>query len=72
MAMDIVIPNVGESVASGVIAKWLKPDGAFVKRDEAVLELETDKVNMEIAAPADGTLRHAAKEGDTVNVGSAV
>jgi 2-oxoglutarate dehydrogenase E2 component (dihydrolipoamide succinyltransferase) len=72
MAMDIVIPSVGESVSSGVISKWLKPDGAAVKRDEAVLELETDKVNMEIVAPADGVLRHGAKEGDTVNVGASV
>ncbi|MBX3317219.1 MAG: 2-oxoglutarate dehydrogenase complex dihydrolipoyllysine-residue succinyltransferase [Phycisphaeraceae bacterium] len=72
MSTDILIPTVGESVASGVLSKWLKPDGAFVKRDEAVLELETDKVNMEIVAPADGILRHAAKEGDTVNVGAVV
>ncbi len=72
MAMDIVIPTVGESVASGVLSKWLKPDGAAVKRDEAVLELETDKVNMEIVAPADGVLRHGAKEGQTVNVGASV
>lgn len=70
--MDIVIPTVGESVTSGVLSKWLKPDGSFVKRDEAVLELETDKVNMEIVAPSDGTLRHAAKEGETVNVGTVV
>lgn len=70
--MDIVIPTVGESVTSGVISKWLKPDGASVRRDETVLELETDKVNMEIVAPADGVLSHGAKEGDTVNVGAVV
>ena len=72
MATDIVIPSVGESVSSGVISKWLKPDGAVVKRDDAVLELETDKVNMEIVAPADGVLRHGAQEGQTVNVGASV
>ncbi len=72
MPMDIVIPTVGESVTSGVLSKWLKPDGSFVKRDEAVLELETDKVNMEIVAPSDGTLRHGATEGQTVNVGAVV
>lgn len=70
--MDIVIPTVGESVASAVIGKWLKPDGAFVKRDEAVVELETDKVNMEIVAPGDGVLRHKSAEGDTVDIGATI
>ena len=72
MPTDIVIPSVGESVTSGVIAKWTKPAGAFVKRDETVIELETDKITMEIPSPASGVLAHGAKEGDEVGVGAVV
>jgi len=72
MATEIVIPNVGESVTEGVIATWLKSEGEFVQRDETVLELETDKITMEVPAPAAGVLHHAASEGDTVAVGAVV
>lgn len=72
MATEIVIPNVGESVTEGVIATWLKGEGEFVQRDETVLELETDKITMEVPAPASGVLHHAAGEGDTVAVGAVV
>ncbi|MDX2146877.1 MAG: 2-oxoglutarate dehydrogenase complex dihydrolipoyllysine-residue succinyltransferase [Planctomycetota bacterium] len=70
--LPIVIPTVGESVSSGVIGKWLKSDGAIVKADDVVMELETDKVTMEVRAPSNGRLKHLAKEGDTVNVGATV
>jgi len=72
MATDIVIPNVGESVTSGVIAAWSKAEGEWVDRDETVLELETDKITMEVPAPAAGVVRHAASEGDEVDVGAVV
>ncbi len=72
MATDIVIPTVGESVTSGVVAAWLKNDGDYVERDEPVLELETDKVTMEIPAPAAGVLKRGASEGDDVEVGAVV
>ncbi len=72
MTTQIVIPNVGESVTSGVIAAWAVEDGAYVERDETVLELETDKVTMEVPAPASGIVRHGAAEGDEVEVGAAV
>ena len=72
MATDIVIPTVGESVTSGVISTWLKADGDYVERDETVLELETDKVTMEITAPAAGSLKRIAAEGDEVEVGAVV
>ena len=72
MATQIVIPNVGESVTSGVISSWSVPDGAFVERDQTVLELETDKVTMEVPAPASGIIKHGASEGDEVNVGAVV
>jgi 2-oxoglutarate dehydrogenase E2 component (dihydrolipoamide succinyltransferase) len=52
MATDIVIPTVGESVNEGVIAAWTKGDGEWVERDETIIELETDKITMEIPAPA--------------------
>ena len=73
MATDIVIPTIGESVTEGIIATWLKQPGDWVARDETVLELETDKVTMEIPAPAAGALGdHAFGEGDTVEVGAVV
>ncbi len=72
MATDIVIPTVGESVTSGVIAAWTKAEGEWVERDETVLELETDKITMELPAPAAGVVKHGASEGDTVEVGAVV
>lgn len=72
MAVDIVIPSAGESVTQGVIAAWRKKDGEYVKRDEEVLDLETDKVTLAVTAPAAGILKRGAKEGDTVAVGAVV
>ncbi|HZW10959.1 MAG TPA: 2-oxoglutarate dehydrogenase complex dihydrolipoyllysine-residue succinyltransferase [Phycisphaerales bacterium] len=72
MATEIVIPNVGESVTSGVISAWRKKDGDYVDRDEPVLDLETDKITMEITAPASGVLKRLAGEGDEVPVGAVV
>ena len=72
MATDIVIPTIGESVTEGVVAAWTKGEGEWVERDETVLELETDKITMEIPAPVAGVLSHAAGEGDTVEVGAVI
>ncbi|MFI4916644.1 MAG: 2-oxoglutarate dehydrogenase complex dihydrolipoyllysine-residue succinyltransferase [Phycisphaerales bacterium JB060] len=72
MATKIVIPEVGESITSGVIAAWSVADGDYVERDQTVLELETDKITMEVPAPAAGVLKHGAAEGDEVEVGSSV
>jgi 2-oxoglutarate dehydrogenase E2 component (dihydrolipoamide succinyltransferase) len=72
MPTNIVIPEMGESVTQGVIAAWRKKPGEFVRRDETVLELETDKITAEIPAPASGLLQPGAKEGDTVKVGAIV
>ncbi len=72
MATNITIPTVGESVTSGVISRWVKNSGDYVKRDETVLELETDKVTMEIPAPAAGVLTQQAKQGDEVPIGAVV
>jgi len=72
MATDIVIPEVGESITEGVVGAWTKSDGDWVERDETVLELETDKITMEVPAPAAGVLKRGAAEGDTVAVGAVV
>jgi 2-oxoglutarate dehydrogenase E2 component (dihydrolipoamide succinyltransferase) len=72
MATEIVIPNVGESITSGVISSWSKKDGEFVQRDDTVLELETDKVTMAVPAPASGIVRQRAATGAEVAVGSVV
>ena len=69
MATDIIIPAVGESITEGVISAWLKQDGEYVHLDEDIVELETDKVTLEVPSPASGVLGEAlVKEGDVVEV----
>ncbi|MFA4940633.1 2-oxoglutarate dehydrogenase complex dihydrolipoyllysine-residue succinyltransferase [Brevundimonas sp.] len=65
-AIDIMVPVMGESVAEGSVGKWLKKNGDAVKKDELLVEIETDKVAVEVSAPADGVLTIAADEGATV------
>jgi 2-oxoglutarate dehydrogenase E2 component (dihydrolipoamide succinyltransferase) len=72
MATDVVIPQLGESISEAVIASWLKPDGAYVERDEEIVELETDKVTMPLPSPVAGVIKHDASEGDTVIVGASI
>lgn len=68
---DIVVPTLGESVSEATVAKWLKKEGEAVKADEPIVELETDKVTLEVNAPADGVISSiAAKEGETVEKGA--
>jgi len=71
MATDIRVPTLGESVTEATIGKWFKKAGDAVKADEPLLELETDKVTLEVNAPAAGVLAEiVAKDGDTVGVGA--
>ena len=71
MATDIVMPQLGESIAEGTIVKWLVPLGAQVKKDESLLEVETDKVALDIPSPANGALTEILiQEGQTVPVGT--
>src|ERR1700750_2846579 len=71
MSIEIKVPAMGESVAEATVARWFKHKGDAVKRDEPLLELETDKVTVEVPAPADGMLESiSVKEGDTVLVGA--
>ena len=71
MSIEIKVPTLGESVTEATIARWLKNEGDAVKRDEPLVELETDKVNVEVPSPAAGVLEHIeVKAGGTVNVGA--
>lgn len=69
MATEVVMPQMGESIAEGTITKWLKQVGDRVERDEPLFEISTDKVDAEIPSPAAGTLTEIRfKEGDTVEI----
>ena len=71
MSEKITVPTLGESVTEATVSRWLKSQGDKVIADEPVVELETDKVNVEVPAPSNGVLGSiAVKEGETVNVGS--
>ena len=71
MAEKITVPTLGESVTEATVSKWLKSQGEKVTADEPLVELETDKVNVEVPSPTSGVLGSIdVKEGETVNVGS--
>jgi 2-oxoglutarate dehydrogenase E2 component (dihydrolipoamide succinyltransferase) len=71
--IDLQVPSLGESVSEGTIAKWLKKEGDFVKADDEVLELETDKATLAMPAGKAGTISKVlAKKGDTVKVGDVI
>jgi 2-oxoglutarate dehydrogenase E2 component (dihydrolipoamide succinyltransferase) len=73
MATEVVMPQMGESIAEGTITKWLKQVGDRVERDEPLFEISTDKVDAEIPSPAAGTLTEIRfKEGDTVEINTTV
>src|SRR2546428_12803085 len=73
MAIDVVMPQMGESIAEGTVVRWIKKPGDKVERDEPLLEISTDKVDAEIPSPAAGTLSEIlVKEGQTVAVNSVV
>jgi 2-oxoglutarate dehydrogenase E2 component (dihydrolipoamide succinyltransferase) len=71
MTIEIKVPAMGESVTEATVARWFKKEGDSVARDEPLLELETDKVTVEVPAPAAGAIESiAVKAGDTVQVGT--
>jgi 2-oxoglutarate dehydrogenase E2 component (dihydrolipoamide succinyltransferase) len=70
--VEMKIPAVGESITEVTVAKWLKPDGAQVSRDEVIAELESDKATFELPAEGSGTLRHAVQEGETISIGTVI
>lgn len=69
MALEIVVPSVGESITEVTLAKWLKKDGEYVERDEVLAELESEKATFEINAVEAGALKILAAEGDTLKIG---
>jgi 2-oxoglutarate dehydrogenase E2 component (dihydrolipoamide succinyltransferase) len=71
MDEKILVPVLGESITEATVAKWLKKEGDAVQADEAIVELETDKVNLEVPSPIDGVLSEInSKDGETVEVGA--
>jgi len=70
--MDIKIPEVGESIHEALVSTWLKEDGAQVRRDEVICELETDKINVEITAETSGILHIKVPAGETLPIGTLI
>src|SRR5580692_1974889 len=71
MSIDIKVPAMGESVTEATVARWFKKEGESVARDEPLLELETDKVTVEVPAPAAGSIESiSVQAGATVQVGT--
>jgi pyruvate dehydrogenase E2 component (dihydrolipoamide acetyltransferase) len=73
MPIDVVMPQMGESITEGTITKWLKKVGDTIQRDEPLFEISTDKVDAEIPSPAAGTLKEIkTAEGATVQINTVV
>jgi 2-oxoglutarate dehydrogenase E2 component (dihydrolipoamide succinyltransferase) len=70
--LEVKVPTVGESITSGILGVWNKPDGAYVKAGDPLFEIETDKVTSEVTAESAGLLKHLVKAGDTVQIGQVV
>ena len=71
MDEKILVPALGESITEATVSKWLKNQGDSVKTDEPIVELETDKVNLEVPSPIDGVLSNInSKNGDIVQIGA--
>ena len=71
MSEKILVPTLGESITEATVSKWLKKEGETVEADEAIVELETDKVNLEVPSPISGKLSEISfRDGDTVEVGA--
>src|SRR5437867_4202171 len=71
MSTDIIMPQLGESIAEGTVVKWLVPVGGMIEKDQSLMEVETEKVALEIPSPATGMLSEiVVQEGETVPVGT--
>src|SRR5271165_6660866 len=71
MAIEIRVPTLGESITEATVGKWFKKAGEAVRADEPLVELETDKVTLEVNAPGAGVLSEiAAETGQTVSIGA--
>ncbi|SDC57884.1 2-oxoglutarate dehydrogenase E2 component [Algoriphagus faecimaris] len=69
---EMVVPTVGESITEVTLANWIKNDGDYVKLDEIIAEVDSDKATFELPAEASGVLRHVAAEGDTLEIGGLI
>jgi 2-oxoglutarate dehydrogenase E2 component (dihydrolipoamide succinyltransferase) len=72
MAEELKIPPFGESITTANVSRWLKSDGDFVKKGEALVSLETDKVSQDLESPSDGTLKILVQEDEEVDVGTVI
>jgi len=72
MIVEIKVPGVGESVTEAILAQWFKQDGDYVKKGEVLFVIETDKVTLEVESEAEGILKIAVPEGETVAIGAVV
>ena len=72
MSLDVKIPPMGESISSGILAKWHVKDGDLVRKDQPLFELETDKITSEGAAEAAGTIALKVEAGAEVKIGQVV
>ena len=72
MPKEVIIPALGESIASGILSSWKVDEGSFVELDQPIYELETDKITQEGLAEASGVIQFLAKEGDEVEIGSTI
>ncbi|MCD6582129.1 MAG: 2-oxoglutarate dehydrogenase complex dihydrolipoyllysine-residue succinyltransferase [Desulfuromusa sp.] len=70
--MDIIVPQVGESIVEAEIGEWFKKDGEYVNKDDLLMELETEKVNVELNAEASGKLTILAEPGETIKIGTVI
>ncbi|SDZ95685.1 2-oxoglutarate dehydrogenase E2 component [Desulfuromusa kysingii] len=70
--MDIIVPQVGESIVEAEIGEWFKKDGEYVNKDDLLLELETEKVNVELNADASGKLTILVEQGEIIKIGAVV
>ncbi len=70
--MDIIVPQVGESIVEAEIGEWFKKDGEYVNKDDLLLELETEKVNVELNAEASGKLTILSGQGETIKIGAVI
>ncbi len=70
MAVEVKVPEVGESITEVTLAQWLKKDGEYVQPDELICEIDSDKASFEIPAETGGILRHKAEEGATLPIGA--
>ncbi len=72
MSKDVIIPALGESIASGILSSWKVPEGSFVELDQPIYELETDKITQEGLAETAGVISFLAQEGEEVEIGSTI